>query len=89
MQNAIQHTANQQYNGISRSTQRFVLNAGFAVTFHNHSRSNRTGFFIATPERIYDYITQRLQVRVYHYGVVSSLPTSANLTNEMLKKANR
>ncbi len=89
MQNNIQHTANQKYNGIVRLTKGFAFNSGIAVTFHNYSRSNRTGFFIAITERIYQYITQRLQVRVYNYHVVSSLPTSSNLINEMLKIANR
>ena len=89
MQNAIQHTGTQLYNGIVRLIKRFVFNSGIAVTFHNYSRSNRTGFFIAISESFYSYIAQRLQVRVYHYAVVSSLPTRSNLMNEMLKKANR
>lgn len=82
MQTTIQSTANQPYNGIARLTKRFVFNPGIAITYHNDSRSNRTGLFISI-KPMYDFIPQRLQVRVYDYAVLSSLPNRANLTNEM------
>jgi hypothetical protein len=88
MQNTTQHT-NQKYNGIEPLTPCFVNHSGIAVTFHNDSHSNRMGFFITIGEKIYVSITQRLQIRVYHYAVISSLPNRANLKYEMLKKAYR